>query len=203
MLCVIYWLDEGCLSQFRQQGFSTLPARICNLHDKKHGACRISIGLCAGSPTAPLLLLLLLLHHHQTRNVKGGEEALISLPCAERHVCVNSYGDSGGEWSSCHQIPADAPTVIQRRLSYREKTFIRRSQSERFIFIASEKDQWSGVAFHVYHNNGVWEPCNVRSRGMSVVTTLHETLVTESGFLSLWQHGDRYLTHPQQQAPSM
>ena len=33
MLCVIYWLNEGCLSQFRQQGFSTLPARICNSHD--------------------------------------------------------------------------------------------------------------------------------------------------------------------------
>lgn len=31
MLCVIYWLNEGCLFQFRQQGFSTLSARICNL----------------------------------------------------------------------------------------------------------------------------------------------------------------------------
>lgn len=36
----------------------------------------------------------------------------------------------------------------------------------------------------------------VRSRETSIATILHEALVTESGFLSLWQHSDCYLTDP-------
>lgn len=154
MLCVIYWLNEGCLSQFRQQGFSTLPARICNSHDTGrltdlHWAfvldlpqrcwnCRLSIT----EPSAP----------------EDEKKIVLSLPCAERHVCVISCGDSGGEWSSCHQIPADAPTVIHWRLSCREKTFIRSSQSERLGFFFYHQRKGSVVRcrlFHVNHNNGV------------------------------------------------
>lgn len=63
----------------------------------------------------------------QRRKERG--EDLLSVSCAQRHACVIPCGDSRGEWGSCHQIPADAPTVIHWGLSRREKTFIRSSQS--------------------------------------------------------------------------
>ena len=47
VLFVIYWLNVVCLSQFKQQGSSALPARICNFRDNS--------GAPAGSPPGAVL----------------------------------------------------------------------------------------------------------------------------------------------------
>ncbi|CAB1438439.1 unnamed protein product [Pleuronectes platessa] len=87
--------------RLRQQGSSTLPATGI-WHSRGYSRAHVESPSdpCAGSPTASLLLLLLLLllpHHHQTTLSTGEEEAEeeaeISVPCAQRHVCVNSRGD--------------------------------------------------------------------------------------------------------------
>lgn len=80
------------------------------------------------------------------------------MPCAERHLCVNPGSDSRGEWSSSHQIPADAPTVIQRRLSYRENTFYTQQPIPDIHFYC----QWKGsvVKCRLWFQPQQWGKCD-------------------------------------------
>ena len=133
------------------------PFQLGSVIHTTRGAWRISIGLlrrishcaaenCRLSITEPV-------------GARGREEDR-AFPAMCGATCMRDFmrWQRTGEWSSCHQIPADAPTVIHWRLSCREKTFIRSSQSETLgllfflfclfvFFIISEKDQWSGVGF--------------------------------------------------------
>lgn len=115
---------------------------------RQQGVCRISIItiiICAGCNPEELLLL------HRPHTARGAGDAS-TVPCAERHVCVNSHGDRGkGQWSSCHQIPADAPWVKHWRLWCREtkkkkKPFIRSNQLQTFVLIARRKNKKGGLS---------------------------------------------------------
>lgn len=95
MLRVIFPLNEGCLSQFRQQGSSAQPARIWNLSDSSSRAsvCWTPVIRASAAPSEK---------EEKTRSqchVQNDTDPWI-------HAVTDEL-----EWSASPQIPADAPPV--------------------------------------------------------------------------------------------
>lgn len=152
MLFVIYWLNEDCLSQFKQRGFSTLPARICNLHDNSRAPVGSPLGSALGLPRRFHCCCFPI-----TKPSTPKDEKKIWFPC---HVHNDMY-----VWFHAVTAEGDGAVVIKFLQTHR-RWYIKDCRVERrpsyaaanpkkICFIAITKDRQSGVAFHVSHNNGV------------------------------------------------
>lgn len=151
MLCVIYWLNQGCLSQFRLQGFSTLSARICNLHDHSREPVESPLDSALELPQRC---------YGCCSFITKRSTPVVKKIWYPRHVYNDMY-----VWLLAVTAEGDGAVVIRFLQTHRRwykrggrverKTFIRSSPYKWFVLIAREKDQWSGVAFHFNHNNGV------------------------------------------------
>ncbi len=148
MLCVISWLNEGFLSQFSQQGFSTPPARICKLHDNSSSPVGSPLGSVLDLPQRCFCFSI-------TKTSTHKDEKKIWFPC---HVQSDMY-----VWFHAVTAQGNGADVIKFLQTHRRwyiegccvewrPSYAAANLKESF-FIASENDP--GVAFHVSHNNGV------------------------------------------------